>query len=336
MRLCIRMPRTCAFCSTIGRRCAQRTGVGEYVHRDGAGALAAAPPGRRADALLELMEGPAARPRSRARDRRARDPGAGRSTWPGTGSDGRRSSGSPAAVDIVHSPHPLLMPARRPRRSSRSTTSTSSIIPSEPRGDPPRLRGARRPPRPPRRSRGRRSPVHGAARSSARLGVPARSHRPSARRARPAWTPRRGAAPRTARSCSSARSNRARTSAPCSTPTTLLARGCRRRRSLIAGGAPPSPAPLARRDSHSRRSGPRAHLGYVDERRARRRFYRARRCWCCRRFDEGFGLPVLEAMTAGVRSSPRTAARCPRWRATPAARRPDDAAEHGRALAADR
>ena len=199
--------------------------------------------------------------------------------------------------------HPLLLPSRARRaggHDSRSELPDASR--AHARGDPPRLPGARARPRAPRRPRS----------SCRRSSPPARSSGGSACRAdrisvcppgAPDWTPRDGAAGATATSCSSARSSRARTSAGCSTRTS--GSSSRRRsacRELRARRArPPSDAgpwldriarpPLARRASAT---------SATSTRRIAATLYEGARLLVQPSFDEGFGIPVLEAMTLGV------------------------------------
>ena len=68
---------------------------------------------------------------------------------------------------------------------------------------------------------------------------------------------------------------------------------------LLAGGAPASAAPLLDRLSRPPLAGLVRHVGYLQEQ-DRRAFYEAARLLVVPSFDEGFGLPVVEAMAAGV------------------------------------
>ena len=267
-------------------------------------ALAApARPGRHADALLELVEGPPAAgrrfPGATVVD--ARVPGAvlnlawHRLEWPPVET-------LAGAVDVVHSMHPLLMPARRAAQVVTFTTSTSSIAPERHAG----ARSAATTPRSPashaRRAdaRRRRSRNTRRRRSIARLGVPARAHhRLPARRAgvgAGGHEPRRRA-----RSCSSGRSSRARTSAACSTPTRelLAPQPGRARRS----SSPAASHRRASRCSTMTRAAARAAAFDTSATSAddeRERLYREASMLVLPSLDEGFGMPALEAMTIGV------------------------------------
>ena len=102
-------------------------------------------------------------------------------------------------------------------------------------------------------------------------------------------------------SCSSARSSRERTSTACWTRTRdLLARRPDAPPLRLAGGSVPGaeawrdaiarPPLLGRVDYH----------GYVERRATARRSYAGARLLVLPSFDEGFGLPVVEAMSLGV------------------------------------
>ena len=68
---------------------------------------------------------------------------------------------------------------------------------------------------------------------------------------------------------------------------------------LLAGSAPASAAPLLDRLSREPLAGVVRHVGYLEERQ-RQAFYESARLLVLPSFDEGFGLPVVEAMAAGV------------------------------------
>ncbi|HTV01873.1 MAG TPA: glycosyltransferase family 1 protein [Luteitalea sp.] len=78
----------------------------------------------------------------------------------------------------------------------------------------------------------------------------------------------------------------------------LVARGLRVPL-LLAGGAPASAAPLLARLQSPALGGLVTHVGYLEEA-DRRAFYDRARLLVLPSFDEGFGLPVVEAMAAGV------------------------------------
>ena len=209
--------------------------------------------------------------------------------------------------------HPLLMPAAR-RRAGRH-----DLRPRLPRSSG--AHAARRSGATTRRWRAAHAPRadgrrHHLALHRRRGRAPARRRRRSHRRllaGRAGLAAARRAGAARVRSCSSARSSRARTSACCSMPT----RGCVQRDPAappLCWPAAPTEASdaLAARDRASRRSpAASSHLGYVAERRALRRSTRRRSMLVLPSHIEGFGMPALEAMTAGVPVDRQpTAARC--------------------------
>ena len=301
-----------------------RTGVGEYAHE-----LASALARRLAsgDSLVLFS--------SSWKDRLEPDvcpalasstPGSrcASSTWPGTGSSGRPSRPFAGAVDVAHSMHPLLMPARRaaqvvtiydlyfldaPEKPRRRSGATIPLLPGRmPAAPTPSLSVSE----------------YTARQVRSRLGVPGGSHDClPARRTRPGrrsdTTRPRGHDPvhrhdRAAqeRADAAARLCRASSRRP-DAPALVLAGG---RRAGLPSRCSTMLArpPLAGRVRHRR----------VRHRRASASASTARpRCWCCPRFDEGFGMPALEAMTIGVpvvASTSRSAAGS--RRAMPAHRRP--------------
>jgi glycosyltransferase involved in cell wall biosynthesis len=68
---------------------------------------------------------------------------------------------------------------------------------------------------------------------------------------------------------------------------------------VLAGGAPPSAAPLLWRLERAPLKGVVQYIGYLEEAQ-RRAFYDQARALILPSFDEGFGLPAVEAMAAGV------------------------------------
>lgn len=79
----------------------------------------------------------------------------------------------------------------------------------------------------------------------------------------------------------------------------LLAEQGQRIPLVLAGGAPPSAAPLLARVERPPLRGLVQYIGYLEERQ-RRAFYDQARALILPSFDEGFGLPAVEAMAAGV------------------------------------
>jgi len=79
----------------------------------------------------------------------------------------------------------------------------------------------------------------------------------------------------------------------------LLARGGDVPELLLAGRATPSAAPWLARMAQPPLAGRVTHLGYVSDA-ERRSLYERARLLVLPSFNEGFGLPVLEAMTVGV------------------------------------
>ncbi len=68
---------------------------------------------------------------------------------------------------------------------------------------------------------------------------------------------------------------------------------------LLAGGAPASAAPVLERIERAPLAGVVRYVGYLEEA-DRRAFYDRARLLVLPSFDEGFGLPAVEAMAAGV------------------------------------
>ena len=301
-----------------------RTGVGEYIH-ELVRAYTAVAPGRRRGGVHQLVEGPA-RARHSARSSAPASSIAAsrcavlnylwhRAEWPPV-------EWLAGEADVVHAAHPLLIPATR--AAAQVVTIHDLFFLSHPerttaeiRRDYPRWRRARAP----RRRGHHRLAVHAAAgHRTAREWTPIAST--CARRARRTWArlgPGAERARRTATSCSSARSSRARTSACCSTPTSgWSARGGRgaaaadRRRR-----ATPAPAP-GWSGSGGRRSPAWCATSATWPTTSAKRSMPARARWCCRRSTKGFGLPALEAMSAGIPVVASNAGALPKSSATPA------------------
>ena len=283
----------------------QRSGVGEYTH-ELARALVGArrrrrPASARPHALLEFLEGSRDRRGRPARRLGRRPTRAGDAAEPGVaslqlaaGRDDRAAGRSTSRTRCTR-----CSCRRRTRRgSSRSTISTFSRTPSAPG---PRSAAITRRWRAPMRGGPMRSSP---SRSSQPLKYSVISASPpiACRSVRPARRPGRRAKgrPRTATCCSSALSNRARTSADCWMPTS----GCPRDGAICPGSCSPARRPT-RRGRGSTGFGVRrsiacvTHIGYVDPAN-RRALYADAICLVQPSFEEGFGIPVLEAMTIGV------------------------------------
>ncbi len=256
--------------------------------------------------LHELVEGPA---RSRARRgaerprRRSPRPGAGAELRCGTGSNGRPVETLAGACRRRRTPR-IRCSFRRAarRRSSRSTISSSCRTRSA------RAAEIRRDYAPLAAAHARRadavitSTQHGKTLVADRLGVPADRIYvcpPGA----PAWRPARPRAQRARRRLRPLRRHarsRARTSACCSTPT----RRCSARRAsaphlVLAGRADRRRGRWLERIARPPLAGHVTHLGYVAPD-APRALYAGARLLVLPSLDEGFGLPALEAMSAGI------------------------------------
>ena len=266
----LRMPRACASCSTTGPRSVSAPASASTCTSWPPRCAPLCGRARSAGALFELLEGPAGAGPC-ARRKRRRRPRAGPRPQPRLAPAGwppvERFAGP---VDVAHSMHPLLMPARARRAGRhRSTICTSSIDPERTaRGDPARLPGAGRGARAARRRGRRRSREYTAARRSGAPRCAGRPHRALPARGAGLAAHATALATGRARSCSSARSSRARTSPACSRAYATLCGHVTPapRRSSSPGGAPAAvrrSRPTLRAAGTGRRTS--RHLGYVDD-----------------------------------------------------------------------
>lgn len=202
--------------------------------------------------------------------------------------------------DIVHSLHPLLLPAR-------SAAQVITIHDLHFLDHPERTRAEIRRDYPALvQSHAARAdavivPSHFTAREvERRLGVPGTRIAVCSPGA-PAWTPR-GGPPAAERACVlflGTLEPRKNVSRLVDAYERLLARRSSLPRLVLAGRAGPEAAPLLDRIRRAPLAGHVDHLGYVepDDRRA---LYERAALLVLPSFEEGFGLPALEAMTAGV------------------------------------
>ncbi|BCS33694.1 glycosyl transferase family 1 [Luteitalea sp. TBR-22] len=273
-----------------------RTGVGEYVHRTALALQDTAPAGGEvavfSSSWKDRLSAPA--PGIRASDARvpvrALNWAWHRLEWPPI-------EWLAGAHDIVHSPTPLLIPARRAAQvvtiHDLFFLDHPEATAAEVRRDYPVLVA----------DHARRADLvvtvsaTVAAQVVTRLGV-----RPQAvvtcHNGAPAWTARRAVPAEGPVICIGTLEPRKNVGGLLDAWEHLVAAGVRIPLRL-AGGAPPSAAPLLARLVRPPLAGLVEHVGYVEEA-DRRGFYEAARLLVMPSLDEGFGLPVVEAMAAGV------------------------------------
>ncbi len=279
-----------------------RTGVGEYMHE----LVRAYTASRPADDVAVFTSSWADRPapgtgealRARVVDRRV--PVAvlnylwHRAEWPPV-------EWLAGEADVVHAAHPLLIPSTR---AARVVTVHDLFFLSHPERTTAEIR----------RDYAALAASH-ARRADAVIAVSQYTRRQVIERlgvdaervhvCSPGAAPGRGSARRrtcrpTATCCSSARSSRARTSACCSTPTSgwwRAAERCRRCGSPAAWD--PDAGAWLDRIRRPPLDGVVRHVGYVADD-AREALFAGARTLVLPSLDEGFGLPALEAMSAGI------------------------------------
>ena len=204
--------------------------------------------------------------------------------------------------DVVHSPTPLLVPAKRAAQvvtvfDLHFLHARDQVSGPVQRDFPDLARDHVR-----RADHVIAGSAYAAGLVSAELGVP-----PGRVTTTPLGAPDWAAAsalpvdrPQARRFSSWARSSRARTSACCSTPTrSSSAIIPTRRRWCWPGGRPPPPRRGCARIEAPPLAGHVRVMGYVDEA-TRRDLYRQARALVLPSLDEGFGLPALEALACGV------------------------------------
>lgn len=273
-----------------------RTGVGEYVHRTALALADTAAPGAEVAVFSSSWKDRLSPPGPGLLTRDARIPvrllnwAWHRLEWPPI----ERLAGP---VDVVHSPTPLLIPAARAAQvvtiHDLFFLDHPDATAAEVRRDYPALVTAH----------ARRADLvvtvsdTVAAQVIARLGV-----RPEAvvtcHNGAPGWTPRASVPAGGPVICMGTLEPRKNIAGLLDAWEHLIADG-RRVPLRLAGGAPPSAAPLLARLARAPLSGVVEHVGYVDDA-DREAFYMSARLLVLPSFDEGFGIPVVEAMAAGV------------------------------------
>ena len=273
-----------------------RTGVGEYVHRTALALAATAPPGHHVEVFSSSWKDRLVAPAPGISCRDARIPVRAlnwswhRLGWPPI----EWLAGS---IDVAHSPTPLLLPARRAAQVVTihdlffldHPESTAAEI----RRDYPALVAAH----------ARQADLvvtvsrTVAAQVTARLGVdPGRIA--ICHNGAPDWTPQPAVPEEGPVICVGTLEPRKNIGGLLDAWTHLIAGGVSAPL-LLAGGAPPTAAPLLERLTHAPLAGVVRHVGYLEEGQ-RRAFYDGARLLVLPSFDEGFGLPAVEAMAAGV------------------------------------
>lgn len=273
-----------------------RTGVGEYVHRTALALGATAPPGAEvavfSSSWKDRLESPG--PGIRATDIRV-PVRALNWAW-------HRWQFPPVewlvgAADIVHSPTPLLIPARRAAQvvtiHDLFFLDHPEATAAEVRRDYPALVA----------DHARRADLvvtvsaTVAAQVVARLGV-APASVVTCHNGAPGWTARPSVPAEGPVICVGTLEPRKNIAGLLDAWEHLMAGGLRIPLRL-AGGAPPAAAPVLARLQRPPLQGVVEHVGYLEES-ARRGFYDTARLLVLPSFDEGFGIPVVEAMAAGV------------------------------------
>ena len=270
--------------------------------RAGARASGRARRRRRPDPLLQLVEGPAgARSVPGAVVVDARIPVSvlnfawHRLEWPPV----ERLAGP---VDIAHSAHPLLMPARRARQGRHHPRPRLPRSPgADARGNPARLSSACRAPCPPRRPGGGDLGAHRARRS--RRGLACRPTASSL--CRPGAPPavfHRVQRRRPGQSCSSAPSSRARTCRRCSRPTSRLVAATPAAPPLVLAGrrVEQSAAILERSGRHAGDCRHGSTTAATSRTTSGSGSTREASMLVLPSLEEGFGMTAVEAMQAGV------------------------------------
>ncbi len=273
-----------------------RTGVGEYVHRTALALADTAPAGNRVSVFSSSWKDRLRTPGPGIATRDARVPVAilnwswHRLGWPPV-------EWLAGEADVVHSPTPLLLPSRR---AVRVVTIHDLFFLDHPdatageiRRDYPARVGAHA-----RQADLVVTVSHTVARQVAdRLDVdPARIV--TCHNGAPCWTPRAAAPPDGPAICVGTLEPRKNIGGLLDAWERLIASGVRVPL-LLAGGAPPSAAPLLARLEQPPLAGLVRHVGYVREE-DRRAFYEQSRIFVLPSWDEGFGIPAVEAMAAGV------------------------------------
>jgi glycosyltransferase involved in cell wall biosynthesis len=273
-----------------------RTGVGEYVHRTALALAATAPNGGRvaifSSSWKDRLRSPA--PDIEARDARvpvrALNWAWHRLRWPAI-------EWLAGEADIAHSPTPLQLPAAR---AAQVVTIHDLFFLDHPeataaeiRRDYPALVGAH----------ARRADLVVTVSATVagqvveRLGVdPARVV--TCHNGAPEWTARAYVPEDGPVICIGTLEPRKNIGGLLDAWTHLIEEGCRVPL-LLAGGAPTAAAPLLDRLTRPPLAGVVEHVGYLEEA-DRRGFYERARLLVLPSFDEGFGIPAVEAMAAGV------------------------------------
>ncbi|WP_162271446.1 glycosyltransferase family 4 protein [Luteitalea pratensis] len=273
-----------------------RTGVGEYVHRTTLALAATAPAGHSVAVFSSSWKdrlhapGPGIESRDAPVPVRVLNWAWHRLEWPPI-------EWLAGDVDLAHSPTPLLLPAAR---AAQVVTIHDLFFLDHPRDtaaeiqrDYPSLVGAH----------ARRADLvvtvsnTVAGQVADRLGVDP-SRVVTCHNGAPGWTTRAHVPADGPVICVGTLEPRKNIAGLLDAWTHLIDGGCRVPL-LLAGSAPSSAAPLLDRLTHPPLAGVVGHVGYLEEG-DRRAFYERARLLVLPSFDEGFGIPAVEAMAAGV------------------------------------
>lgn len=273
-----------------------RTGVGEYVHRTAIALAATAPPGAQVAVFSSSWKDRLQSPDPAVASCDARIP-VRVLTWLWHRLEWPPVEWLAGSIDVAHSPSPLLLPASKAAQvvtiHDLFFLDHPAATAAEVRRDYPGLVGAH----------ARRADLVVTVSNTVATQVVQRLDVDPARivtcpNGAPDWTPRSAVPAEGPVICVGTLEPRKNIGGLLDAWSHLIEGGVRVPL-LLAGGAPPSAAPLLARLTQPPLEGVVRHVGYLGEH-DRRTFYDQARLLVLPSLDEGFGLPAVEAMAAGV------------------------------------